>query len=368
MSRRNPTAVWIVSREGKRGKAYRLRWVDPRSGRWCSEAAGRDLAYARMRRDQIKGELRDGLAGKLPEVTVSELAERLDGLMAGKSPAQTIGRTKDSLRILAKLCDPGHVSAIDRGTIMDFRAKRVAEGLAPATVNKDLRQIRSALSYAVDAGYLKANPLLRWKGLLMREPQKVVRVIEEAEFGKLQAVCQNPALRALLTVAYRQGLRRRELSQLRWAAVDLDGGVLHVVNVPEAGEFTKSRKNRSLPMHPETKAALTAAWEAAPKRIEGGKAVAAWPYVFCWPTGEPFKLDWLTREFAALAKRAKIPPCTLHDCRRSFSTIAQRIGIDRSIVKDLGGWSSVTVLERHYTGDVGDVYKRAMDRIAQATG
>ena len=35
-------------------------------------------------------------------------------------------------------------------------------GAAPATVNKDVRQIRAAFGYAVDAGLLRANPLLRW--------------------------------------------------------------------------------------------------------------------------------------------------------------------------------------------------------------
>jgi hypothetical protein len=38
--------------------------------------------------------------------------------------------------------------------------------------------------------------------------------------------------------------------------------------------------------------------------------------------------------------------------------------VDRSIVKDLGGWSNVNVLERHYTGDVSEAHRRAMDKIA----
>ena len=82
-TRRNPTAVWIISRKGKRGQSYRLRWIDARSGQWQSEACGRDLAYARVRRDQLRQELRDGLAGKLPDMTIGELAERLATLMAG---------------------------------------------------------------------------------------------------------------------------------------------------------------------------------------------------------------------------------------------------------------------------------------------
>jgi integrase len=150
---------------------------------------------------------------------------------------------------------------IDRAAVMDFRAKRLAGGAAPGTVNKDLRQIRSALSYAVDAGLLRANSPLRWKGLMLPEPEKQVRVVQENEFAKLLEACENPSLRPLLIVAYRQGLRRKELANLRWAAVDLDRQILHVV-------------------------------------------------------------------------------------------------------KDRGGWSTVRVVEKHYTGDVSPVYRAAMDRIA----
>jgi site-specific recombinase XerC len=52
----------------------------------------------------------------------------------------------------------------------------------------------------------------------------------ENEFAALLAACENPALKALLVVAYRQGLRRTELANLRWAAVDLERQILHVAD------------------------------------------------------------------------------------------------------------------------------------------
>ena len=366
-TKRNPTAVWIVTREGKRGKSYRLRWIDPRTGSWASEACGRDLAYARVRRDQVRQELRNGLAGKLPTVTIGELADRLSTLMAGRS-VSTITKTQDSLRLMEKKCGSRVIGAVDRAFIMAFRAARLRGGVAAATVNKDLREVRSALSYAVDAGLLRANPLLRWRGLMLREPEKQVRVVEEAEFSRLVAKCDNPALHGLLVVAYRQGLRRNELVNLRWAAVDLERGILHVVNVPEAGELTKSRRNRSLPMHPAVHEALATLWANAPKRIERGQAMPATPHVFTWPDGKAFKHDWITHWFSRLVKGAGIPYCSIHDLRRSFSTMCQRAGVDRHIVKDLGGWSCVAVVEKHYTGDIAPIYRQAMARVALAQG
>ncbi len=37
--KRSPTAVWILSRHGKNGTTYRIRWVDLASGKTLSEAA-----------------------------------------------------------------------------------------------------------------------------------------------------------------------------------------------------------------------------------------------------------------------------------------------------------------------------------------
>lgn len=364
MARRDPTAIWLRKRKGKRGVTYGLRWIDPFTGQGRSEACGSDLAYARERRQQIRQGLRDGLAGSLPEVPLSDFVERLDGLMAGKSP-ETLKKTKDSVTLLGRLCKVTRVSTVTRAVVMDFRAKRLASGVSPATVNKDLRQVKSALSYAVDAGLLNGNPLLRWKGLMLREPEKEVRVVEQEEFGKLLAACENPTFRALLVVAYRAGLRRKELVNLRWAAVDLDHEALRVVNVAEAGELTKSRKNRTVPMHPDVRAILQAMYEQAPKVIRDGKAVPSETYVFCWPDGKRFEADWVTHEFARLVKRAGVARCTPHDLRRSFSTIAQRCGVDKYTVKDLGGWSVVSVVEKHYTGDVSEVHREAMRRIAE---
>ncbi|OQB85186.1 MAG: site-specific tyrosine recombinase XerC [Planctomycetes bacterium ADurb.Bin126] len=368
MKTKTPTSVWIVPYRGKRGTTYRLRWINPRTGEWEAEACGRDLAYARERRDQVRQELRDGLTGKLPETTVQGLIDQLPVLMAGKSATHTIPSTQGSLRELQALCKPSTIADIDRAVIMSFRSKRLEAEASVATVNKDLRQIRSALSYAVDAGLLRANPLLRWKQFLLKEPELVIRVVEEDEFAKLYAACDDTTFKTALQVAYRGGLRRKELVNLRWDAVRLDesgeNSVIGVVNVPEAGELTKSRKNRMVPMHPLVHRDLTELWNCTSKKIIDGTIVPCSPYVFCWPDGRQWKPDWVSRTFRVLVKGCKIASCTLHDLRRSFSTLAQRRGVDKFTVKDLGGWSEVSVVERHYTGEVPEVLRNAMKKIA----
>ena len=113
-------------------------------------------------------------------------------------------------------------------------------------------------------------------------------------------------------------------------------------------------------------AALMELHEQTPKIIQDGRIVRKPTYVFTWPDGKPFKADWVTREFGRLVARGGIAHCTLHDLRKSFSTLAQRAGVDKYTVKDLGGWSVVSVVEKHYTGDVSEAHRRAMVRIAES--
>jgi integrase len=257
---------------------------------------------------------------------------------------------------------------VDRGFVMDFRAKRVASGVSVATVDKDLRRIKSSLSYATDAGWLRSKPLWRWKSMQLREPEKRVRVLELSEFRTLLNACNDPVFRVLLIVGYYGGLRRTELVNLRWSAVDFKIGVLRVENVVTAGELTKSRKNRVLPMHATVRKELGALYADVAKVVEGGQRRPKFPHVFAWPSGKPFRADWTTHEFGRLVKEAGIDHCSVHDLRRSFSALAQRAGVDKATVKDLGGWSTVGVVEKHYSGEVPEVFERAMEKIQHAQG
>jgi integrase len=130
--------------------------------------------------------------------------------------------------------------------------------------------------------------------------------------------------------------------------------------------LTKSRKNRVLPMRDVVWQELQALHGDVPKVLDAGSLRPKHPHCFTWDHGVPYLADWVTHEFARIVKRAGIPRCTPHDLRRSFSTLAQRAGVDKSVVKDLGGWSCVRVAENHYTGDVSEVLQRAMKQIAGA--
>jgi len=363
------TRICIEKRKLRGGRfAYRLEWFDKR-GKRQRRGCGSDLKLAKHLKAKIQEDLRRGVMGDLPDIPLADFIAKLDALMKGKA-CDTIRKTKKTLNEFNAVCDPGFVRAIDRSMVMEFRAHLLGKHLTP-TANRMLRELRSSLTYATDAGYLQRNPLKEWRALLNKEPEKVIRVVERDDYQKLLENTQTFEFRALIITGYRQGLRRTELSNLRWHGpngeplIDFDNEVVHVINRPDEGELTKSRKNRSVPMHPETKTALQELWNRAPKVLDGRQSFKH-PHVFCWPDGKKFKPNWISIEFGRVVDRAKVSKCTIHDLRRSFSTLAQRAGVDKYCVKDLGGWSDVSVVERHYTGEIASVMRDAMEKIVAA--
>jgi len=327
-------------------------------------AAGTDHALARIMRTNKAAELRDGISGKLPDKTIQHLIDAVPTFMAGLSRFTRIEATA-ALEHLQRLVGDRRLLHVGTEAITDFRSKRLAEKKSVCTVNKEMRQIKSALSYAVDSKWLHSNPLKTWKKMQLPEPEPIVTVIEPEQLAAILDHVIDPPMRTIIITAYFQGMRRTELSNLRWSAVDLAGSVIHVVNRPEHGELTKTRKNRSLPMHPAVRASIMALRATVPTIIDAGKPTPKYPHVFTTLEGRRFLPDFITRAFRRGADAAGIE-ATIHDCRRSFSTIAQRVGVDRSVVKDLGGWASMRTLEKHYTGSVAPAHQRGMDSFAIA--
>ena len=291
---------------------------------------------------------------------LSTLAKRLPDFMSGRADS-TIRKTRASVLGLLERVGNVDLATLNRGHLMTHRAG-LLERLAPATVNKELRQIKSALTYAVDAQWMPTNPAWRWRGMMTTEPQREIRVVEPGEFGQLTAAA-DPEMSAYLGLCYWQGLRRAEACQIRWPQIRFQPNVVVVLNLAGAGELTKSRKNRTIPMRRSARSML---WRLRQSKLALGHNIDG--HVFTRPAGQPWNPDTTGGRFARLVQRVGLAKCSLHDLRRSFSTLAQRRGVDVGTVMLLGGWSSVDVVRRHYTGDLHGHLAATMATLDQSEG
>lgn len=123
------------------------------------------------------------------------------------------------------------------------------------------------------------------------------------------------------------GLRlKSEALTLRWADLDLARRLLSVQS-----SYTKNGSMRAVPMNSAVREALN----RLPRRSE---------FVFAKPNETPYHA---VRGFRAACRRAGLQDVTPHTTRHTFATRLIENGVDLRTVQELGGWNSLSLLQRY---------------------
>lgn len=243
---------------------------------------------------------------------------------------------------------------ISRSDFDTFKAARLKAGKHPATVNRDLDRLKSALSTAVSWDLLQVNPLLGVKRI-KRDIEERVRYLSPKEELRLRAALEKREAKfhkrrtsanrwrvarhkeplpeitgyadhvmPMTLIALNTGLRRGELTQLRWTDVDLQGKRVTV----RAG-YAKSGKVRHMPLNSEA----LAVFKRYGKQHKG--------------QGELFGVASLPKSWAALMIAAKLEDFRFHDLRHTFASKLVMAGIDLNTVRELLGHGDIKMTLRY---------------------
>ncbi len=189
--------------------------------------------------------------------------------------------TISAIEHFERLVKPQRLSAIKSQTIASFVAKRSVEpsrrrkGLrvSPATVNKELRHIKSVLGTANDWGYLPQKPKVK----MLREPEKMPLYVTAEHFAAIYKACEyatRPGTmryaaadwwRALMVFTYMTGWRISEPLALQRDDLDLEAAFAITRH-----EDNKGRRDDRVPLHGVV--------------VEHLRAIVGFdPVVFPWP-------------------------------------------------------------------------------------
>jgi integrase len=233
----------------------------------------------------------------------------------------------------------------------DRRATKTVRGTlrASSTVNRELELLSKTFSLAIDLGLAIHNPCRKVKRF--REDNERNRYLSDEEESRLMAVLNGPreALRPLVVLAIHSGMRRGELLSLRWANVDFERGLIHVMNSHR--EKTKTGHSRSIPMN-----------EIARKELQALHAESGdTEYVFVNRTTKKPRTE-LKRGFRTACREAKLEDFHFHDLRHTAATRLGDAGVDARRIMAILGHRCIQTSAR-YTHATDDGLRRAVEAL-----
>lgn len=257
---------------------------------------------------------------------------------------------------------PQRIDAITGRDLELIRTAWMQTGNKPSTVNRKMGSISGVFSRAMEWEYIGAHPLAKLKQLKV-DSMGLVRYLDTDETKRLREALdarqdemraerdsankwrsdrnkdQLPNLRELpftdhlkpmALVSLNTGMRRGELFDLKWSAVNFDTKTITV-----AGATTKTSDTRHIPMNKEALSVLEG-WKK-----QAGKS----RYVF--PSQGGGRLEDVKSAWLKLLERAQIGSFRWHDMRHDFASRLVMAGVPLNTVRDLLGHADIKMTLRY---------------------
>ncbi|MBH3408776.1 site-specific integrase [Pseudomonas glycinae] len=257
---------------------------------------------------------------------------------------------------------PQRLDAITGRDLDQIRTGWMQSGNKPSTVNRKMGSISGVFSRAVEWEYIDAHPMDRLKALKV-DSMGLVRYLDAEETKRLRealdarqdearveresankwradrgkelmpSLLQVPFtdhLKPMVLVSLNTGMRRGELFDLKWSAVNF-----HTKTITAAGATTKTSDTRHIPMNKETVRVLED-W----KKLAGKSR-----YVF--PSQEGGRLEDVKSAWLRLLERAEIEGFRWHDMRHDFASRLVMAGVPLNTVRDLLGHADIKMTLRY---------------------
>lgn len=221
------------------------------------------------------------------------------------------------------------IRTITYGDLKRFKQAREAVKRAnghdrkPATINRELEQLRAVLLLAVRHGWLLRNPFLGGPPLIVKsEEDRRDRVPTPFEEARMLAVCIPPRahLRPLIIASRDTGLRKSALLSLVWRDVDLENGLLLI---PRGNRYKRRPKV----------IAMTARLQEEMERLSAGSG----PDQKVFGEVKDFK-----RSYATACRLAGIEDLRFNDWRHGFATDLLEAGIPERLAMKAAGHANAS--------------------------
>jgi integrase len=248
------------------------------------------------------------------------------------------------------------IQSLTANHVQKLYSDLLEKGLSATTVVQLHRIFKEALSHAVRWGILARNvaegttpPRSQRKPMQMWDVPTIQRFIEASQESRYRGLYQF----AILT-----GMRRSEMTGLRWDNVDLANAKVSVVETLQritgrgliVGQPKTARSRRSIALSPEAVKLMKSIRDyQLSQQLLMGDEWQVTNYVFTRLNGRPVIPDDISEDFQSVIRKAGLPHLTLHGLRHAHATILLSAGVHPKVVSERLGHSSIAVTMDTYS-------------------
>lgn len=323
----------------KRGGIWWIRFTTPDGHELRETTQTGDRRQAQEYHDRRKVDTwRQTKLGEQPRHTWQEAVVRwLDEHPDRKGMKNLLGAFRQADSLLGRL----YLDEITREVLARYVREQRASGNQNSTVRRKCSLILSVLTAAQDWDWLNTVPTVPHIAL----PERRIRWLTREEADRLMAALP-PLLAALVRLSLATGLREQNVCRLDWSQVDLERRVGWFY-----GDQMKAGKSLAIPLNADAVIVLREQWGQHPR------------WVFPSETGAPLTRARRPSWYAAL-QRAGIENFRWHDLRHTWASWHVQAGTPLPVLKELGGWASLTMVLRYAHLGAEHLAEHA-DRISQ---
>ncbi len=314
-------------------------WVcitPPSGGKAIRRSTGTiDRREAEALEGQWRAQLfRQSAWGETPRHAFAEVAAEYLQASLGKRSLDDIRRRVARLR--RHFGDDQVMEKLNGQDVRGFIAARLEDGVAPATINRELDILSAMINHAmIHLEWQLPNPV---RGRSLREPEGRVRWITRAEATRLIQCArqqrEGERLGDFIELALHTGCRMNELLKLDWRRVDWHNALIAL-----EGEDTKAARRRTVPLNDVALAALRRRARYVATHCPGS------PWVFAKRNGQ--RLGAIREGFKSACKTAGITNFRIHDLRHTCASWLVSEGVPLADVKEVLGHSTIKMTERY---------------------
>ena len=244
------------------------------------------------------------------------------------------------------------IKPIDIQNYYNYKLKN----LSGNTVLKHHANIHGCLGYAVKMNLIAYNPADRV--MLPKKEKYRAEFYNDTQLKKLFKCIKGHPLELLIKMTATYGLRRSEISGLRWSSVDFDKNIIyinHTAVCSKGGVYYDNKtktdsSNRALPLSKEfTEKLKELKQQQANDKVFFGNTYIDNDYIFKWEDGRPFNPGYISRHFERIIEDNKLPKIRFHDLRHSAASLLVDMGFSLKEVQEYLGHNNISTTADIYS-------------------